>query len=94
MSDLSIGEIKTIVINALSPYLKRAKIALESIDHGEDLYQKRIFDSLELVEIYAEIEQVCNLTPAFEKLPDDTVFTSIDGMVSALIADQLPFFDS
>ncbi|MDC1213985.1 hypothetical protein N8000_05870 [Rhodospirillales bacterium] len=88
MSDLSIEEIKTHVINALAPFLKRADITSDTLDHDEDLYQKRIFDSLELVEIYAEIEQICHLAPAFDKLPDDTVFTSVNGMTLALNADQ------
>lgn len=88
MSHFSIEEIKTFVIKSLSPYLKRANIMPDIINYDEDLYEKRIFDSLELVEIYAEIEQNYKLAPAFDKLPDDTVFTSINGITFALNAGQ------
>jgi len=84
MTSLTGDDIKQHVLVVLAPYFRRAEIDEKEINDTEDLYELGVFDSLELVNIYAALEKDMGLVAEFEELDDTIPFTSLLGMVTAL----------
>ena len=71
MSDFAAEDVRLALLAALRPLLERAGTSVDEVDARFDMFGSGVVDSLELVDLFAKIEESLGAQLSFEDLDFD-----------------------
>ena len=71
MTDFAAEDVRSALLAALEPLLERAAMRVDEVDASFDMFGSGVVDSLELVDLFAKIEDSLGAQLSFEELDFD-----------------------
>ena len=78
-------EVKEYILEAIREKLMLFNVKATEVNDGFDLVKSGLLDSMAFVDLVADIEEEFNIEIDFEKIADESAFTSMGGLVKIIL---------